>query len=468
MATISSAFSIISGALQADQAALSVVSGNVANANTPGYTEETPAFNQNPTITINGMSYGTGVTAGDAVSKRDRVLLDRIGQQQQMVSASSSRLDALNALQTLFTPNSGSDSGSAGDIGSDLTKFFSSFSSLEASPTNNALRQQVLSTAQTLAADISHASRAIGSQEGSLDQEAAAVAGQVNALTASIASLNQQIQSAGTDAPTLEDQRQQDLQQLSKLIGIHQISTENNGLTIATASGQLLVSQGSSVQLATGTINGATHFFLDGADVTTGLTSGGGQLGGYLTARDQDLPAAQSSLDNLAYAVSTQVNAQNALGIDLNGAAGGNIFAGQAQAAGSAANMAVTLTDPNGVAAAAAGQGSGDNSNAIALAGLANAAQAQLNGQKPTDYYSGFVTQLGSTISQVTTENTAQNASVAQLQSQNNALTAVNLNDEAASITTFERSYQAASQVFNILNRVMASALNLGTETTVS
>src|SRR5215469_14838513 len=204
MATINSAFSIITGALQADQAALSVVASNVANANTPGYTEETPTFIQNSPVTINGASHGTGVSSGDAVSKRDRVLLDRIDQQQQMVSASSSRLDALNTLQTLFTPNSGADTGNAGDIGSDLTKFFSSFSSLEASPTNNALRQQVLSSAQTLAADISHASRAISSQAASLDQEATAIVGQVNALTDSIAKLNQQIQSAGTDVPVLE------------------------------------------------------------------------------------------------------------------------------------------------------------------------------------------------------------------------------------------------------------------------
>jgi flagellar hook-associated protein 1 FlgK len=44
----------------------------------------------------------------------------------------------------------------------------------------------------------------------------------------------------------------------------------------------------------------------------------------------------------------------------------------------------------------------------------------------------------------------------------------VNLNDEASSLTTYERSYQAASQVFATLNTIMASALNLGEETTVS
>ena len=59
------------------------------------------------------------------------------------------------------------------------------------------------------------------------------MASQVNALTSAIAQLNQQIQSVsgGGDAGTLEDQRQQDLSQLSQLIGINEISTENNGLS---------------------------------------------------------------------------------------------------------------------------------------------------------------------------------------------------------------------------------------------
>ena len=72
---------------------------------------------------------------------------------------------------------------------------------------------------------------------------------QVNSLTGAIAQLNQQIQSTSPDADagTLEDQRQQDLSQLSQLIGINQITTENNGLAITTTSGQLLVSEGSEL-----------------------------------------------------------------------------------------------------------------------------------------------------------------------------------------------------------------------------
>jgi flagellar hook-associated protein 1 FlgK len=127
MGTINSAFSLISGALDADQSALSIVANNVANANTPGYTEETPNWSENSPVEINGASYGSGVTETGPTSLRDRVLEERLNQQQQLASASSARLTALTGVQALFTPDSGSASATAGDIGSDITGFFNSF-----------------------------------------------------------------------------------------------------------------------------------------------------------------------------------------------------------------------------------------------------------------------------------------------------------------------------------------------------
>ena len=602
-----------------------MVANNVANANTPGYTVEVPDWKQNQPINVDGIQVGDGVTETGSTSQRDRVLEERLDQQQQLASASSSRLTALNSIQALFTPDSGSASSTAGDIGSDITSFFDSFSSLESNPTDNALREQVLSSASTLAGDFSSAANSLNVQSASLDQDASGVVSQVNSLTSAVAQLNTQIQSTSPDADagTLEDQRQQDLSQLSQLIGINQVTTENNGLSITTTSGQLLVSEGQNFQLTTGTVNGATDFFLGGADITSELATGGGQLGGYLTARDVDIPSALSALDQLAYGISTSVNAQNNSGTDYDGKAGTAanplyIFNEPTAVAGSAANMTAIMTNPNQIAAAGAGDGTGDNSNAVAMynlgqeplgaptttfsltqnldsatpvngtatgnvevydtlgksyqatvtytqqgantwgysvalpaaaftsgvstpvtgtitfsaagnpiqieptgaanpetvgtttgdvssvplsfTGLANGA-ADLNigwnllaangtstisqsaqasaqtgqsqngfagSQTPIDSYSNFVSTLGATVSEVQTENTAQNASVTQLQTQNNALSSVNLNDEAAAMSTLESSYQAASQVFTLLNTVMASALNLGDQTAVS
>jgi len=124
------------------------------------------------------------------------------------------------------------------------------------------------------------------------------------------------------------------------------------------------------------------------------------------------------------------------------------------------------MTDPGQIAAAGLGQGSGDNTNATAMANLGN--QTIVGGSTPTNYYSNFVSTLGATVSGVQAENTAQNASVTQLETQNNALSAVNLNDEASAMSTLEQSYQAGAQVFNMLNTILTSALNLGQQTTVT
>jgi flagellar hook-associated protein 1 FlgK len=475
MGTINSAFSLMSGALDADQSALSIIANNVANANTPGYTQETPNWKQNEPIEINWVSYGDGVTETGATSHRDSVLEERLDQQQQLASASGARLTALNSVQALFTPDSGSSSSTAGDIGSDITGFFNSISSLEANPADNALRQQVLSSATTLSGDVSNAAASLNSQRLALDQEASGVTSQVNSLTSAISQLNLQIQSSSpnADAGTLEDQRDEDISQLSQLIGINQVPNENNGLSITTTSGQLLVADGTDFQLTTGLVGGVTDFFLGGTDITKQLMNGGGQLGGYLTARDADIPNALTSLDQLAYSVSTSVNSLNNTGTDLEGVTGTQdnplyIFKEPATVAGSAANMSVVMTNPNQIAAAGLGDGTGDNSNATAMWNLSKTTSATINNQTPTNFYSSFVSALGATVSGVQAENTAQNASVTQLQTQNNALSSVNLNDEAAAMSTLQSSYQAASQVFTMLNTIMAAALNLGDQTTVA
>ena len=166
------------------------------------------------------------------------------------------------------------------------------------------------------------------------------------------------------------------------------------------------------------------------------------------------------------------MNAQNNAGPILSGATGTAanplyIFSQPAQVAGSAASMSVVMTDPAQIAAAGLGQGSGDNSNAVAMADLAKSADRQ-RADAIRLLFQLCDSTLGSTVSQVQTENTAQNASVTQLQTASDSLSSVNLNDEASAMQQFERSYQAASQVFTMLNTMMASALNLGVETAVS
>jgi flagellar hook-associated protein 1 FlgK len=473
MATLNIAFSIASNALGQDQSALNVISNNVANANTPGYTREVANWEENVPVTINGASYGSGATMTGPISQRSLVLDGMLQQQMQAESGSSARLTALDQVQSIFSgataAGSNSPSSATSGIGQDMSQFFDALTQLESSPSDNSMRQQVLTAATTLAGDFNSASSQLSSQQSSLDEQSVSVVTQVNALTKSIAQLNQQIQSTSpnSDAGTLEDQRQQDIQQLSQLIGIHQIQTENNGLTITTSSGAVLVSEGQAYSLTTGTESGETHVFdSQGNDITSDLAAGGGQIGGILTVRDQDIPQIQTALDTLASDLGTAVNKQNEAGADANGNAGVAIFNLPTTSTGAAATISVAITDPSQIAAAATGNGPSDDSNLLLLAGLQN--QSIAGGTTPTNYYSDFVTGIGSLVSEVSTENGGQQVSLTQLQNQVNSLSAVDLNEEASSLETMEQSYEAASKIFTTLDLVMTAALNLGVETTFS
>lgn len=467
MATLTSLIDMSRSALQADQEALNITSTNVANQNTEGYTREVAVWQSSDLVTINGNTYTTdgGVTA---VSQRDRILEQQVQQQTQTQAQSGALETALEQVQNVFGLTSTSSSAITTDIGSAMDSFFASLSALESSPSDTPTRQSVIEAAQTLTAAFNSASNELAQVSSSLDQQAGSVVGQVNTLTATIASLNQQISSISPDqdAGVLEDKRQAAIAQLSQYVGLNQISTEHNGITLTTSNGAVLVAGNQSYAMTTAQISGVTHIFAgaETEDVTSGLT--GGSLGGVLQARDQVLPGFVNTLDGLAYAVGTQVNQQNASGLDGNGNPGQAIFTLPGSSNGAAGAITVATTDPEAIAAAATGEGSTGNGNATLLSGISTS--NIVGGETASGYYASLLAQIGNAVSGATTDNSAQQAVLTQLTTQRDSLSGVSLDDEAANLTQYQRAYQAAAKVFTVADQVMASALNLGVETTVS
>jgi flagellar hook-associated protein 1 FlgK len=453
--------------MQADQMALDITSTNVANQNTVGYTREVATWQSSDLVTINGNTYSTdgGVTA---VSQRNRVLEQQVQQQTQVQAQSGALETALEQVQNIFGLTSTSTLAATTDIGSAMDSFFSSLWSLESDPSDASTRQSVIAAAQTLVGAFNSASSQLAQVSSSLDQQAGSIVDQVNTLTTTIAFLNQQITSISPnqDAGALEDQRQAAIAQLSQYVGLNQISTENNGITLTTSNGAVLVAGDQSYAMTTAQVSGVTHIFAgtNAEDVTSSLT--GGSLGGVLQARDQELPGFVNTLDSLAYAVGTQVNQQNAQGVDGNGNSGQAIFTLPGSSSDAAGLIAVATTDPQAIAAAATGEGSTGNGNATLLAGISRT--NIVGGETASGYYASLLSQIGNATAGATTDNTAQQATLTQLTTQRDSLSGVSLDDEAANLTQYQRSYQAAAKVFSVADQIMASALNLGVETTVS
>lgn len=467
MGSLTSLMNIAQQALNADQNALNVTSNNVANQNTPGYTREVVTWQTNDVVSLSNGSYSEGVSSSE-VSQRNRVLEQQVQQQIQVQGQSGALQSALQQVENIFGLSSTSSSASTTALGSAVDSFFSSLSSLTANPSDTSTRQSVLAAANTLASAFNSASNQLTQVTSGLNQQVTSVVGQVNSLTSTIASLNQQISSTSpnSDAGPLEDQRQQAIEQLSALVGLDQISTENNGITLTTSNGAVLVDGDKSFALQTTQVGGNTDVVASatGQDITTGLT--GGQLGGVLEARSQQIPAYASALDNLAYAIGTQVNTQNEAGLDGNGNPGAALFTLPTSATGAAAAIQVATTDPSAVAAAATGQGTSGNSNATALAGLSSA--SIVGGQTADGFYAALLSQIGNDTAGATTDNTAQQATLTQLTSQRDSYSAVSLDEEASNLTQYQRSYEAAAKLFTISDTLMADALNLGVEAAVS
>jgi flagellar hook-associated protein 1 FlgK len=467
MGTLTSALSISQEALLADQVALNVTASNVANQNTPGYTDEVVSFQSTDAVTLTGSSFGSGVTAS-AVSQRDRVLEQRVQQQTQTQAQSGALESALQQVQNIFGLSSTSTSASSTQLGTDINSFFSSLSALTSNPSDTATRQSVLSAANAVASDFNSTANQLAQVSSSLNQEVASDAGQVNSLTTTIASLNGQIASISpnADAGTLEDQRQLAIAQLSQLVGLDQISTPQNGITLTTSSGAVLVSGSQSFSMSITQISGNTDVLA--GDPPQNVTSSlmGGDMGGALQARDQNLPAYSGALDNLAFAIGNTVNQQNEQGVDSSGNPGQAIFSLPGSATGAAVSISVSATNPGAIAAASPGEGSSGNDNATALANLSTV--NMVGSLTATGFLASFLSQVGNDTSAATTDNTAQQATLTQLTTQRDSLSGVSLDEEASNLTQYQRSYQAASQVFTIVNSLMASAINLGVETTVT
>ena len=211
-------------------------------------------------------------------------------------------------------------------------------------------------------------SQSLTSQRQNIDLSVKADVEQVNVLSGQIAQLNGQITgltNVHEDASSLIDQRDVLIGNLSQLIDVSTIQSDN-GLTLTTSNGAPLVAGQVSFPLETQQdSSGVYHIYSEGSDVTSKLSSGG--LAGLIQVRDQAIPTLLSKLDTLASGFANAFNTAHQGGYDLAGAKGGDFFvAPTASGTGAAANMAVQITDPSQVAASSDGS-SGSNGNVAML-----------------------------------------------------------------------------------------------------
>jgi flagellar hook-associated protein 1 len=448
--------SALSG-LITEQGAIEVTTNNVANVNTPGYSRQVPVLVESNPVVIDPLTFGTGVTLQSVESIRDPLLLSQIQQQTQAQSQFSTLASALQQTQVNFTT-------STGDVGTEISAFFNSINQLSTNPSDLSLRQGVLTAAGNLATSFNTTTGNLTQQRTSLDLSVVQTVSQINQFSQQIAQLNGQIsnlENVGESAGTLIDQRTQAIDQLSSLVDVSVIPSDNT-LTLVTANGAPLLTGQQSFQLQTQINSAGLHeVYSQGNDITNQITSG--QLGGTLQARDQEIPAIQTQLDTLAAGLANAVNGVQVAGFDLNGNAGTNLFAPPpASGIGAAATLSVAITNPSLIAASSDGS-PGSNGNAEAMYALGG--QSIIAGQTPTGYYSDIVFNVGNGTANASAEQSASALILQQLNDQNSAMSGVSLDEEAANLVRYQNAYTASADVITAINNMMNAVIQMSTLT---
>lgn len=440
--------------LEANQAALDATSNNIANANTPGYTREVAQFSENAQNLVGTTVEGGGVSLNGIQSVRDELLNLQIQQQTSQQSSADTESSSLQSVQTLF-------STTGEDIASTLSAFSSSLAQLSASPTNAAAQQSVLTAGQNLAQSFNTTANGLTSAQSAADQQVTQTVAQINSLTQQIAQLNAQLSptvASQQNGGTIQDQRDQLVQQLSTLTGIS-VTQSSNGEVITTGSGTPLVMGGQSYNLQTTTGSNGFQQVLgsNGNNITSAIQ--GGQLGGAIQVRDQIIPGFLNSLNTLASQFAASFNSAQEGGYDSNGTAGQAFFSVPSGSSGAAASMSVALTSGSQIAISADGS-PGSNGNVANLsAALTNTLPS---GQTPAGAYSNVIYQVGSAVSNANAQSTALSQSILQLTNQQSSVSGVSIDEETTNLIRYQTAYEAAARIVSTVQALNTVVLNMG------
>ena len=159
---------------------------------------------------------------------------------------------------------------------------------------------------------------------------------------------------------------------------------------------------------------------------------------------------------------STSGNQQVSFSQDSSGALaalGVNTFFTGSDASNIAVNRVVTA-QPKLLAVAKNGDPA-DNQTALAIASMSSQPIAALNGASLDETYQSIITGVSTQVSAAQSNAQAAQAVQTTLQTQRDALSGVNLDEEAINLMKQQRAYQGAAQLINIVNQLMQTVIGL-------
>lgn len=309
MALISGLSTSLTG-MKAAQSQLDLISRNIANVDTVGYTRKTAAQSN---IISNGNPLGVNVSQSQRLV--DEGLLKSYLATSSLGASQSAKYDYLSKAETLLGTPQGNNS-----IAANVSTLQSAFATFANDVTSSASKYNLLNQAMAITERLNQLSTELQSLRGQADTQIAADVGSINTLLDKIDNLNDEIVKydiLGYDGRAdLEDQRDQALRELSQYIDISYFKRESGAIVVQTTSGVTLVDNDphklshSSVAQTNPTTTyaggGIGGIYVDNKDITQSIKNG--ELKGLIEIRDETLSSLQTQLDELSAALKDQIN----------------------------------------------------------------------------------------------------------------------------------------------------------------
>ena len=448
-------------ALGAASAGINVVSNNVANVNTAGYSRRSLTTSTSDPVEQQGVFFGQGVDISGIVRAHDRYLGMRLVDAVGLKARANTAEESLRLTESYF--NDTSNTGLVEVYGA----FYDTMSQLSTDPSDLSLRTVAVNAAESLSNTVVHIAEGLQQSINDFDSNFNSTFAQVNTLITQIAQLNAAIGRQGDSQGNTDllDKRDQLIRELAALTGAT-AQLEADGQATVFIGGHAAVSGAAARSLSLVTAVGAAptvSLSADGGsiDVTSDL---GGNLGGVLDARSYT-QGYLSRLDDFAFTFTTSLNAINLAGFDGTGAAGGNLFVPPAALAGAASTMAVDpLLSANAnllaLAGVAAG-GAGDDTNLQSFLSFESTA-AFTGGLTGLQFISSMVSDVGSDMAATSADSEAQDAQVQDFDAMRLSISGVDNDEEALKLIEFQSAYRAAAKVVTATDEMLRILTSLG------
>jgi len=460
----SALMSLGSRAMFAASAGMQVTGHNIANASVRGYSrQQVELQTSNGQFTGAGF-FGKGADVASVTRLFDQNLTRQAAATQSQAAHDNIRYEQLQRMEGAFPL------GESG-MGYATSELFNAMADLANRPTDVPSREVVLSQASEVAARFNASAGQLRAMQSGVTSDLKLEVQAVNDLVERIAQTNDEIAKVsgiGQPPNDLLDQRDQLVNDLSKHLQITTVEASDGTVGVFVAGGQRLVLGAQTTALMVvadpGDLSRSALGVRDagGLRVISSESLGSGSIGGLLRFQNDDLQAGSEMLDELARAVSERMNAQQALGIDMDGNAGEPLFAPVADTEGAAYGMRMVITSARGLAAATADS---DNGNALAMAALRDENfidTPHFANATMTDAYSALVGNIGVRVQSARVSSEISASVAASAEDARASKSGVNLDEEAARLIQYQQAYQAAAKVLQIAQQAFETLLQSG------